>query len=401
MLYDAIIIQLKVKKANVFQDFYDFMRITAVVAEYNPLTLGHAYHLDAIRRETTPDALVVVMSGSFTERGDIAVSDKFTRAKCAIDAGADLVVELPAFYAVNCAEKFAEGAMKTLSIFGNVTVSFGSECGDLSKLVETERVISSETDKVKRKIREGLDLGKPFPAARADAFDDDIKAVLREPNNVLGIEYIKAGKAFGFNFHTVKRIGSFNGEDGLPSASFIRNALFINEKIDGLVPDYVLPTLSATVFNDSLSDMLLYRLSTMNTADIAALNDVSEGLENRISAVVKQSKTFDEILHNVKSKRYTAARIKRIFLYALFGLTKSLAAVLYAVPPYLRVLAVRKGKESLLNYAAEKTDNLIVRERDISRQTDSVKTALTFENVVDKVYAVAAKSELRQNAIFK
>ncbi len=274
------------------------MKIVATVAEYNPLHTGHLYHIERAKRELNPDAFVVVMSGNFTQRGDIAIIEKHKRAACAIKAGADIVIELPFIYAVNCAEKFADGAMKTLSCINSpLTITFGSECGDVEKLKELSAKAHDESAEATAIIRQKLDEGERLVKARAAAIDG---GDLFSPNNILGIEYVRAAAIYGYDCHTVKREGDYNGDETngeYASANAIRNSIF-NGKIDEVsrfLPDYVISELKNCISNDALSDMLLYKILAEDTSWLKNLNEVTEGLENRVFAAAKKSKNYQQL----------------------------------------------------------------------------------------------------------
>ena len=186
------------------------MKITAVIAEYNPFHNGHLKMLKKARRDTKPDALVVVMSGSFTQRGDIAVADKYTRAAWAIEAGADLVIELPTVYTLSPAKRFAEGALKTLSMLGEFTLCFGTETKELEELSYVAEFMRSESHDMKVMLKSYLSDGYSVAKSQSLALErisPDIANLVQSPNNILGVEYIKAGAKYGgkVSFHSIER----------------------------------------------------------------------------------------------------------------------------------------------------------------------------------------------------
>ena len=186
------------------------MRITAIIAEYNPFHNGHLKQLRTAKRETNADALVVVMSGSFTERGDLCIADKFTRANWAIQAGADLVLELPTVYSLSSAQKFAEGALKTLSMLGEYTLSFGTEADELEGLSMAAEFMQSELNDVSNLLKGFLSEGYSVAKSRTLALDKvrpDVSNMLKSPNNILAVEYMKAGAKYDdkVSYHQVPR----------------------------------------------------------------------------------------------------------------------------------------------------------------------------------------------------
>lgn len=380
------------------------MKTIAIISEYNPLHNGHLYHIRQAMLEK-PDTLVCVMSGNFTQRGDIAVTDKHTRAKHAVMAGADIVIELPAVYAVNCAEIFAEGACKTLSVFDGVTLSFGSESGDLKQLKTVSDIINSQNEKNRKLIKKSLDSGESYATARLKGLPEDLIKTASQPNNILAIEYIKSAEKYGFELHTVKRKGDYNSDDlngGYASATAIRTVLE-NSNTDILknhMPDYSLKSLKSPVFNDAISDMILYKIATIADCDLSNIYGISEGLENRIKACAFKSKNYSELINNIKTKRYTMARIKRILLYILFNLTVTQAKSLLNSPPYARVLALKKGREDILSALSNNTDNLIIKSSDINNIQPFAKSSVLFDELTARVYGVASKTEPQFNCIF-
>lgn len=376
-------------------------KIVACVCELNPLHSGHKRLFDAVKTDLNPDVFAIVMSGNFTERGDISVKNKHVRAEWAIKAGADVVLELPFFYVVNCAEKFSEGAMKTLSSFNRpLTIAFGSESGNLDELRELSDKAHNETDFDKATIKKGLKDGLSLVKARAAALDENN---VFTPNNTLAIEYLHAMKKYDFDAFTIKREGSFSGLETngeYASAQAIRNCISFgkNSEISRFLPDFVNDTVDNCVFNDNVFDMISYKLNTMTLSEIAALPEVTEGLENRIKSVAETAKTYDELINGIKSKRYTMARIKRILLYALTGLDKSLMQQLYDVPAYARVLAVRNERKDVLKLLSN--GNIVTSYSDVKNADEKIKRALEFENVADGVYFVASKQKENFNTIF-
>ena len=258
------------------------MKTTAVICEYNPFTYGHIRHLERARTETEADTVICVMSGSFTQRGDAAVLDRYERASLAARLGADMVVELPLIYAISPADNFAYGAMKTVSALPHVEyVSFGSECGDIALLEKTAEFSENEPEEFKSILASFLNEGNSYPKAyglamkKYSEINTDISSlseVLDAPNNCLGICYIKAAKKLGLNikFHTVKRENNDN-EDELsgeyPSASAIRLALR-RERMEE-VKQYVHPFCYNFLINiqsdgSALDDLCLFKVKSIN-----------------------------------------------------------------------------------------------------------------------------------------
>ncbi len=293
---------------------------------------------------------VAIMSGNFVQRGDVAIINKFDRAKMALDNGFDLVVELPVPYAVSSAEIFANAGVKIADGLNSDVLAFGAEnnldclngIADLFSNISFEKLLKNE-----------LSLGKSYPVALSSAIiqltnNESYAEALSGANNVLAIEYIKATRKYGIKPFAVERTSVGHDSDvtnnGFASASAIRRMLlennnpfdYMNENTN--VDDF---TNLATINN--LERALLFQLRTMNKDDFANLPDVSEGLENRIHNAVKEYNSTIELLQAVKTKRYTMARLRRILIYALLGITKDMQKT---PVPYIRVLGFNdKGIE--------------------------------------------------------
>lgn len=318
-----------------------------IIAEFNPFHNGHKYLIEQAKQRYN-EPVVVIMSGSFVQRGDIAVTDKWTRAKAALENGADLVLELPVTFSMNTAQKFAYGAVYSLSSTGIIDkLAFGSESGNLSELTKTALLIANETPEISEKIKSYMDSGMNYPTARAKAYGDDL-GVLSSPNDILAVEYIRAANdcKTDFKFLPITRIGvehdSKDITDSVASASEIRRRIYSGEIIDGLLP----PAENFPIYDSSvLNSAIIAKLRMSDTEYLKNINDVSEGLENRIKKASHECDNIEDLCMAVKSKRYTLSRIRRIVWSSMLGLTKELCSL---KPDYLRVLGMNSIGKSLL-----------------------------------------------------
>lgn len=339
------------------------MKIAAVTAEFDPLHNGHLHLLSEIRENIRPDILLVILGGDFTQRGKLAFFDKYTRAKHAVTAGADLVIEMPQIFASSCAERFADAAVKLLAALDadEKYICFGSESGDLTAIENAARILNEEPESMSDEIRALLDMGCSYPVARAQAFlhyaeeHDIVIADPTLPNNILAIEYVRSAlRRGGITPFTVRRKGNYHDDTidpSAPSASAIRHAVengSTAEIYGKALPAFVLDDVKA-VGSDHLSPLLLYRLLTMSPEGLKRINDVSEGIENRILRLAKEAKNADDLVRNVSSKRYTEARISRILACALLGITKQLFENEIHADPYYKVLAVKRARTDILS----------------------------------------------------
>ena len=322
------------------------MKIAAVIAEYNPLHNGHLKLLKKVRREVKPEALVVVMSGSFTERGDICVADKYTRAKWAVECGADLVIELPTVYTLSPAKSFAEGALKTLSMLGEFILCFGTETKELEELAYVAEFMRSESKDMRNMLRGYLSEGYSVAKSRTMALDlihPDYANLVKAPNNILAVEYLKAGAAYGdkVQYHSVERKPDNNRT--IISSTKVRAMMQEGKDFSAFVPECVV--IPHPTDMSKYGTVSTYSMRTKTAAELADIANISEGLENRISKT--DFNTFEEFLR-LTTKRYTRSTIKRIAASATVGITKDLVALARENKPYTTVLAANERKKKKL-----------------------------------------------------
>lgn len=356
-------------------------KILAIVSEYNPFHNGHLYHLQKSKKELNPDYSICIMSGNFCERGDTSIIDKWSKAEAALKCGFDLVIELPVLYSISSAENFAEGALKILDAFGsNVTLSFGSECGNLDTLNNIANVLYDEPKEFTTILTHELDKGLSYPKARENAlliYLNNVRKysnILSNPNNILGIEYLKAIKKLKSNVipFTIKRIdagyNSLKIKDRLASATAIRNLLKSNEDVKKLMPAPAYNILLDNInHGKTINDIsvfekeIIYTLRKMSIQEIANLQDVSEGLENSIKQAANSCNNLEDLIDSIKSKRYTRSRIQRILLYSILNITKKDIQDSYRAKPYIRVLGVsQKGKILLSQISNPKSKQPVI-----------------------------------------
>ena len=322
------------------------MKIAAIIAEYNPLHNGHLKLLKKVKREVKPEALVVVMSGSFTERGDICVADKYTRAKWAVECGADLVIELPTVYTLSPAKSFAEGALKTLSMLGEFILCFGTETKELEELAYVAEFMRSESKDMRNMLRGYLSEGYSVAKSRTMALDlihPDYANLVKAPNNILAVEYLKAGAAYGdkVQYHSVERKPDNNRT--IISSTKVRAMMQEGKDFSAFVPECVV--IPHPTDMSKYGTVSTYSMRTKTAAELADIANISEGLENRISKT--DFNTFEEFLR-LTTKRYTRSTIKRIAASATVGITKDLVALARENKPYTTVLAANERKKKKL-----------------------------------------------------
>ncbi len=325
------------------------MKIVGIVCEYNPLHLGHAKQISSIRKSNEEAcAIVCLMSGNFVQRGFPAVFDKMTRVRAALEAGADLVIELPVNYALSSAEGFAAGAVSILGAFCD-ELSFGAEHPDADALMATARALLSPDFSIH--LRAHLDAGLSFPAARTKALADmgADGSLTISPNDILGVEYCKAILAQNSPMvpNPIHRPGSYHAEapdPENPSATAVRVLIETRQDFSAYVPGNCFDGAAVHAL-DFGERAMLAKLRTMTDAEFEALPFGSEGLWRKLMHESRRQSTLEDILTAVKSKRYTRTRLDRMVMCAFLGLTKD---DLSSPAPYARVLGFTpRGREAL------------------------------------------------------
>ncbi len=321
------------------------MKTIGIICEYNPFHLGHQKQIDHIRSQFGQEAIIVcLMSGNFVQRGMPAIFDKSLRAQAAIECGADLILELPAVYALSSAEGFAAGGVRILSSICDY-LCFGTETGDADTLMDTAQALLSP--EFPPALRAALESGCSFPVARQQALAQMgcASSLLENPNDILAVEYCKAILAQGSSMKPlpIRREGSYHDtapDTQNPSATSLRQLiaqdapwdLYISASARDAFQNAPVHTLAAG------ERAMLARLRTMTDADFEALPYGSEGLWRKFMHACRTFATLEEILLATKSKRYTRTRLDRMAMCAYLGITEE---ILNAPVPYVRVLGMR------------------------------------------------------------
>lgn len=404
------------------------MITTAIIAEFNPLHSGHEYIIKEARRLTGADCIVVVLSGSFTQRGDIAVAPKSVRSTAAIACGADIVFELPFAYAASSAEYFASGAVTLLNSVGGIDyLVFGSENDDISVLQTAADILLNEPPLFKQTLNNCLAKGMTFPAARAEAFrscggDADVFT----PNNTLAIEYIKALKRLSSPIQpiAVKRAGSgyndreYSAMKGFISASAFREHIAHTLSTDELSAflNETLPTESSNqlmaaygkcfpVFNDDFFILLRYAV-LMNRGRLTSYTDFTEALSNRVNNLIDRcgnelfSGSYENFILKLKTKDMTAARIKRAMLHLLTGYTDSVQAIATdylkkCQLPYARILAMSGVGQTFISAKKKGCDIKLINSlgKSISALDENARTLIHFDILSSDIYSAVVKAK--------
>lgn len=377
----------------------------AIVAEYNPFHTGHKFQIDEIRRTFGCDTkIIAVMSGNYTQRGELAIADKFKRAEWACLSGVDLVLELPFPYSMSSAELFARAAVSIIDSLSVVDyISFGSESGNAEELTAVSDNMLSEKYQNKflelSKSSDCSNLGYPSicEAAYRAAFSESLPENYFSPNNILALEYIKAIKTLKSNLkiHTVKRAGKDYNDSEL-SGAIHASALGIRKCIEAssdaylpFIPEEMSSSFTAALENgempaseDKLSSAVisLFRLSSANSDNIF---DAGGGLYNRMRNASFEADTISSLIALSTTKKFTTSRIRRSVYYSFFGVTSSSVKEL---PEYTQVLAFGENGRALLKSIKERSGIAVLTKP--SKKDTLTKRALLQKELSDKADSI-------------
>lgn len=403
------------------------MKIVGLITEYNPFHNGHQYHIEKAKEVTGADMAVVIMSGNFVQRGVPAIMPKHLRAEAALLAGGDLIIELPVGYATGSAETFAFGAVSMLHQFGCIdTLCFGSECGDIDALQKLAQILVEEPEEYKDFLQQYLKIGLSFPSARQKAIescypDESFSHLLEEPNNILGIEYLKALYTLKSSIkpHTITRTDagyhSLELNTEFSSASAIRNTIEFTDDIS-LIKDYV-PENSFEVLQknykkrfpivlNDFSLLMKYRLLHETADSLQSFEDVSESLANKIYNRRNEFVSYEQFCDLLKTKDLTHARISRALLHVLLGIKKELYSS--HMPGYSRVLGFRKESAAIMAHIKQHSSIPLITKLGQMESSDDVVMKMfetdifasdLYESVVTDKYKSPFINEFEQSII--
>lgn len=361
-------------------------KAVGIIAEYNPFHKGHEYQIQQAKEQTGANIAIILMSGDFVQRGTPAIFAKHQRTTMALLGGADIVFELPSFYACGSAEYFSSGAVSVFNALNSIDfLCFGSESGEIDTCRFLGKLLADEPKLYKEKLRSFLKQGLSFPAARKSALAEYLKEkdipfsedFLDTPNNILGIEYCKSLAAQNSSIVpvTIKRIGSSYHETSLsseyPSASAIRRELiaawntqkFLSDTLKNAQPpavkDYLCALLENETFliEDDFSLLLKYELMKNTPESLCAFSDMSPDLARRIYHHLNTFETFTQFAEQLKTKELTYTRICRALLHVLLNIPSDLPAI---SPAYVRLLGFKKESSFFLRILQKNSDIPII-----------------------------------------
>ena len=353
------------------------MDIIGIIAEYNPFHNGHLYHIKKIKELYPNKILILVLNGYFLERGETSIISKENKTKLALNYGIDIVIELPFVYGTQSADKFSEASLKLLNTLGVNKIIFGSECNDIEKLTEIAKKQIKDDLNIKLYLKEGLN----YPTSLNKA----LKSNINTPNDILGITYIKTILKNNYNIKaiSIQRTNDYHdieSNDMIISASNIREKIKNNINIESYLPNtkYI-----NNINEELLFNLLKYKISTED--NLGQYLTVDEGIENKIKKEINNSNTLEELIINIKSKRYTYNRLKRMLIHILMGLKKEDANLKIE---YVKLLGFNKSGKNYIN-TIKKTSPIPIltkidkkdKIREYELKTATIYQLLTNENV--------------------
>lgn len=330
------------------------MKVVGVIVEYNPLHYGHIHHLTKTKALSDADVVIAVMSSHAVQRGEFSVVDKFTKTKWALKAGVDLVIELPAVFALQSADLFAETGVRILDALHVDEMYFGSETGDIAPLKDVLKIMQS--DAYDTLVKQYLDQGESYPTSSHLALEAlSSPDVFKGPNDILGIQYIHAIDTIDSTIepYTILRLDTGYYDDikagtNIQSATAIRKLHIQNDDFKAFVPSYVHKDLKhyPRTNQEAWFPFMAYKLASETQKSLQTYFGFEEGIESLFM------KHYDEdgltpFLDRVSSKRYTHAKIKRALMHMLIGIKKH--DIPSFKPPYIRVLGMNKTGQAYLN----------------------------------------------------
>lgn len=335
-----------------------------IISEYNPFHFGHLYHLNESISQTDTDFKVAIISGNFVQRGEPSIINKWEKAKVALSAGFDLVLELPTLYAISSAENFSSGSIKIADQIGSNYISFGTESGDLEKLKKLSSLINKNEKEyitnVKEKIAEGFSYPKSQELVIDKMFGNEFLGVCK-PNNILGLEYLKSLNAISSNITpiTVKR--DLDKSSSSDIRALLRTSGFKIEDLKNSIPDFSYEVLAENIENGNavlslkaFEKEIIYILRTIDNEKLKNIPDVPDNMLSNLKKIACSTNSLDELITALKNKSITQARIQRILLYILLGITKSDMELSKRITPYVRVLGMSEnGKKILSNISKD------------------------------------------------
>ncbi len=355
------------------------MKSVGIICEYNPFHNGHVYHINKVKELFPDHTIILVMSGNFTQRGDVSLINKWDKTKIALNY-VDLVVELPFVFSTQSADIFAKGAISILKNLNVEAIVFGSECNDITELKEIVKIQKKKN--YNSLVKEFLDEGINYPTALSKAVYKLSGIKINSPNDLLGLSYMKELNNTNINAITIKRTNDFHDKtlNKISSATAIREALKNKKRINKYVPKETLKYIKNAKYTDDYFELLKYKIIS---SDISKYLDVDEGIENRINRFINESNSLEELIKKVKNKRFTYSKLKRMFIHILCGLTKEEAKNNKDIK-YIRILGLNDNGRNYLKTIKKNNIPIITSYKsDLEMLQIENRVSLIYNNDID------------------
>ena len=364
------------------------MNIIGLIAEYNPIHLGHIYQINKIK-ELYPNSIIILITSScFSQRGEINILNKWDKTKICLNNNIDLIVELPFAYATQSADIFAKGALEILNILKIDTLIFGSESNNINKLtkIAETQLQYKEYDNI---VKEYLDKGLNYPTALSKTLKDILNYTIKTPNDLLGISYIKEILRNNYKIKpvSIKRTNNYHSTaitSNIINASLIRNIFLKGKKINKYLPKNTSKYLYK-LNNENYFPYLKYKIITSN--NLEQYQTIDEGIENRIKKAISKSNSWSELVNNIKTKRYTYNKINRMLIHILTNFTKEEKKKKKI--DYIRVLGFNINGRKHLN-KIKKEINIPI----ITNYKPNISNLLDIELRITKIYSLPLKENI-------
>ncbi|MBQ6285429.1 MAG: nucleotidyltransferase [Bacilli bacterium] len=365
-------------------------KIIGIVAEYNPFHNGHIYQLNKIKEKYKDSIIIVCLSSSFTQRGELSILSKWEKTEVALLSGADIVIELPYVYATQSSDIFAKYSIQLLNSVHINTLCFGTEKENIEDIINAAKtqINNLEYDNlVKKYLKEGIN----YPTALNKALKELSNIEINEPNDLLALSYIKEiyKNKYDIELFNIKRTSNYHdilSNDDIVSASNIRYKILNNQDYKNSIPEFVYNILKNKQFNDKYFELLKYKI--ISDSNLDKYLDVDEGIDLRIKKVISKSNTLDELINNIKSKRYTYNKISRMLNHILCSFTKEENKQVNKLE-YLRILGFNKTGQEYLNTIKKDIKLPILNSYDTNYKALEIEKRITeiysniYENIID------------------
>lgn len=380
------------------------MQFCGIICEFNPFHNGHKYLINQTKKLTNCP-VVCLMSGDFVQRGIPAIQDKYTRAKDAVNSGADAVLELPTIFACSNAENFAFGAVRILEKLGAKYIAFGIENTNLETLEKIAELKFNNTlsfqNAFKNEIENGINYNTALKRAISKELGNDfVLEILSKPNNILAVEYLTAIKKLGSKIEplAINRIdngyNSSSEKNEFLSASGIREKIKNNEDVSKFIPQ----TINKFDIFDSISferysALLLQKIRCSSAEELEKCYDYNEGIEYRIKKFTETYSSLAELEEAISSPRYRTPRVKKLILYPSLNITKKLVTLAQTTKPVCKVLAISKKFKTFLSQTQKSKISLVVTNKDYDNLSKLQKQIISVDLTASNLYGIATKKQ--------